>query len=317
MMDVPFRLLQLVLPILLIMGAGYLLRRSCIFTQEADESLLGVLVNLLVPCLALDVIIGNEALLQSANLIFPPLAGFVSVALGVGLSFLAAKLFLKNRLVQRTFACVTGLQNYSYIPLPLCQMLFDRKVVGVLLAFNLGVEIALWSVAAMTLAGHKSASRWWAPLWNAPIIAIVGSIILNLLHAEKWIPSPLNTTWHMLGVCAVPLGLLLSGSVLADYAKPHVFREGLASLLLAVVLRLFLLPALILGLAGWFPLPLPLRLVLIVQAAMPSAVFPIILTKIHHGDMPTALRVIFGTTLLSLITIPIWLSLGLSLIHAK
>jgi len=305
------RLLQIVLPVFLVVGAGYAMRRTRILTEEADQSLLGVLIKLFVPCLALDVIIGNEALMRPANLVLPPLAGFASVAIGLGVSLLAARIFLKDRTTRRTFACTTGLQNYGYIPLPLCQALFGREVVGVLFAFNLGVEVAMWTIAVATISGHQTGKRWWAPLLNPPILAVVGGIALNFLGAGHWIPSSVTTAWHMLGLCAVPLGLLLTGAVLADHATPHVLRTGWSAMLLGIGIRLGIMPLLILLMA--IPADPALRSVLVVQAAMPSAVFPIVLAKIHDGDMPTALRVVLGTSLVGLVTIPLWLTFGLRL----
>jgi len=38
-------LLQIVLPVFLIMGAGYAMRRARILTEDADQSLLGVLIK--------------------------------------------------------------------------------------------------------------------------------------------------------------------------------------------------------------------------------------------------------------------------------
>ncbi|MEI6279837.1 MAG: AEC family transporter [Verrucomicrobiae bacterium] len=309
-----FRLLQIVLPVFLVMGAGYAMRRTRILTGEADQSLLGVLIKLFIPCLALDVIIGNEALVRPANLFLPPLAGFASVAAGLGLSLLAAKLFLKGDSVKRTFACTTGLQNYGYIPLPLCLALFDREVVGVLFAFNLGVEVAMWTIAVAVISGRQADRRWWEPLWNPPIIAVVAAIILNLTGAGNWIPGSVGTAWHMLGLCAVPLGLLLSGALLADHARPHVLRSGWKATGLAIGLRLGVLPAVLLAFALVLPADHALRSVLVVQAAMPSAVFPIVLAKIHRGDIPTAIRIVMGTSLFGLVTIPLWLALGLRMI---
>ncbi|MEI8387680.1 MAG: AEC family transporter [Verrucomicrobiota bacterium] len=305
------RLLQIVLPVFLVVGAGYAMRRTRILTEEADQSLLGVLIKLFVPCLALDVIIGNEALMRPANLVLPPLAGFASVALGLGVSLLAARIFLKDRTTRRTFACATGLQNYSYIPLPLCQALFSRDVVGVLFAFNLGVEVAMWSIAVATISGHQAGRRWWAPLLNPPILAVVAGITLNFLGAVHWIPSPVGTAWHMLGLCAVPLGLLLTGAVLADHATPHVLRTGWPTMLLGIGIRLGIMPVLLLLMAT--RAAPALQSVLIVQAAMPSAVFSIVLAKIHGGDIPAALRVVLGTSLVGLVTIPLWLMFGLRL----
>jgi len=308
------RVLQISLPVFLVMGAGYAMRRARILTEEADQSLLGVLIKLFVPCLALDVIIGNEALVRPANLFLPPLAGFASVAVGLGVSLLAARLFLKGDSVKQTFACTTGLQNYSYIPLPLCLALFDRGVVGVLFAFNLGVEVAMWTIAVATVSGRQTNRRWWESLWNPPIVAVVTAIFLNLAGAENWIPPSVDTACHMLGVCAIPLGLLLSGALLADYARPHVLRSGWKATGLAIALRLGVLPAVLLGFALVLPADPALRSVLVVQAAMPSAVFPIVLAKIHGGDIPTAIRIVIGTSLVGLVTIPLWLAFGLRLV---
>ena len=313
-MSETLRLVQIVLPVFLVMGVGYGLRRARILTEEADQSLLGVLIKLLMPCLALDVIIGNEVLMRSANLVLPPIAGFLSVAVGLGVSLLAARIFLKGDAVRRTFACAAGLQNYGYIPLPLCQALFSRDVVGVLFAFNLGVEGALWSIGVATVSGRQAGKRWWAPLLNPPILAVVAGIALNAVGAGQWIPSSVNTAWHMLGLCAVPLGLLLTGALLADHATPHVLRTGWGTTVLALAVRLGVLPALILLGAALLPADRALLSVLIVQAAMPSAVFSIVLAKLHGGDIPTSLRVVLGTSLVGLVTIPLWLSLGLRLL---
>ncbi|MBE2203825.1 MAG: AEC family transporter [Chthoniobacterales bacterium] len=309
-----FRLLQIVLPVFLVIGVGYVLRRTRVLSAEADQSLLGVLIKVFVPCLALDVIVGNEALTRPANLVFPPLLGFVAVVAGLGVSFLAGRLFIGDKTTRRTFAFTTAIQNYGYIPLPLCQALFDRDVVGVLFAFNLGVEVALWSVAVTTLSGHLAARRWWAPLWNPPILSVLAGILLNFLGAGRWIPPTVDTAWHMLGLCAVPLGLLLTGALLADHAAPRVLRGGWPVTLLGLFIRLGIFPVFLLFAAWFLPLDPALRAVLVVQAAMPSAVFSIVLTKIYDGDIPTALRVVLATSLVGLVTIPFWLSFGLRLI---
>jgi malate permease and related proteins len=59
------------------------------------------------------------------------------------------------------------------------------------------------------------------------------------------------------------------------------------------------------------PVDVALKSVLVIQAAMPAAIFPIVVTRAHHGDMPTALRVVLGTSVIGLITIPLWIGYGL------
>ena len=47
------------------------------------------------------------------------------------------------------------------------------------------------------------------------------------------------------------------------------------------------------------------------HAAMPAAVFPIIMARHYGGHAPTALRIVIGTTVIGLLTIPLWIKLGL------
>jgi predicted Na+-dependent transporter len=99
-------------------------------------------------------------------------------------------------------------------------------------------------------------------------------------------------------------------------SSARLLRSRRAATFLGTGLRLGLLPALLLAFALVIPAAPSLRAVLIVQASMPSRVFfPIILSKLYHGDMPTALRIVLGTSLLGLITIPLWLTFGMRFVH--
>jgi malate permease and related proteins len=313
----PLDLLQLALPVFLVIGAGLFLRRAGILTAQADASMLGMLMKLFLPCLAFDAIMGNEALTRAGTALVPPLAGFLLVAGGFAVAWLAASAFLPDDgAVRRTFAVATGVPNYGYIPLPLCLALFDREAVGVLFALGLGVEVGMWTIGVGLLGGQKPSRRTLRLLFNPPLLAVVAALALNVAGADRLVPAAIDSAWHMLGVCAVPIGLLLTGAMLADHATLGVLRTGWSTTALGLAARLGVLPAIILGAALFLPLDTALRQVLVVQAAMPSAVFPIILTRLHRGDMPTALRVVVATSLASLVTIPLWLAFGLEKLHA-
>jgi predicted permease len=71
-------------------------------------------------------------------------------------------------------------------------------------------------------------------------------------------------------------------------------------------------PMLILAAAKWLPLSIELKRVLVVQAAMPAGLMPIIIAR-HYGGQPlTAVQIVLGTTILALLTIPLWLRVGLA-----
>jgi predicted permease len=73
---------------------------------------------------------------------------------------------------------------------------------------------------------------------------------------------------------------------------------------------MLILPCSILALAAWGTSSEALKQVLLIQAAMPAATFPIVMTRLYEQDVPTAWVVVVGTSLLSLITIPMWMILG-------
>jgi predicted permease len=50
--------------------------------------------------------------------------------------------------------------------------------------------------------------------------------------------------------------------------------------------------------------------VLLIQAAMPAATFPIVMTRLYEQDVQTAWVVVVATSLLSLLTIPVWMIFG-------
>jgi predicted permease len=74
------------------------------------------------------------------------------------------------------------------------------------------------------------------------------------------------------------------------------------------------LPLAFLLIAAWIPASRELKSVIIVQAAMPGAVIPVLLARHYRGHPVTALRVALSTALLSLVTIPLWISLGMTLL---
>ena len=307
-------LLLAVAPVFVTIGAGWGIRRVGWLSEEADASLLRVVVNLLFPCLILDTILGNRALDSVGNIVLAPAVGFATVALGYGLCFVAAPLFgVREARQRRTFAFTAGIYNYGYIALPLIQKLFDhtdQRTSAVLFIHNLGVETALWTVGIMLISG-ASPRRVWTHVFNAPVVTILLAVALHFAGARAWLPGFALEAVHRMGAAAIPLGLILTGATFADQMRELNFKTNVADSFGACVLRLGVLPLLMLALARWLPCPVELRRVILVQAAMPCAVIPVILAKHYGGEPGTALRIILATSAVGLLTIPLWLQLGL------
>jgi predicted permease len=64
-------------------------------------------------------------------------------------------------------------------------------------------------------------------------------------------------------------------------------------------------------LAKCLPASVELKRVIVLEAAMPAAVFPIVMARHYAGDPATAMRVVIGTSVVGLVTIPLWIRFGM------
>lgn len=302
-----------VLPVYLNMVAGGLARRMGILPAEADAGLMRLSVNLLFPCLILERIVGNEAVMNPGQVLLAAGLGFGLVAMGMALAYAVAPLLgLRVGGGRRTFGLSVGVQNYGFVAIPVLSALFPGKeTVGVMFTFTLGVEMAVWIIGVGILTGVQQAP--WKALINAPVITIITALALNFLHFEHIIPVPLHTLLANLGACSVPLSVLLIGASISDLwgKEPINWPVALGS----PVLRLLIIPLGFVACAALLPLGLELKRVLIVQAAMPAAVFSIVLSRMYGGHAATAVQVVLSTTIASLATTPWLIAFAVKWLH--
>ena len=171
----------------------------------------------------------------------------------------------------------------------------------------------MWTIGLALLAG-RSEKGAWKKMLNAPLFAVILGSLFAVFRWDRFVPGPVASGMDMLGVTSVPMALLLIGATIYDYFTPRFSASSLRVISMACLVRLGLVPLLFIALVQWLPCSLELKRVLVLQAGMPTAVFPIVVTRHYGGDIPTALRAVLGTSLVSLVTMPLWIGWGLSLL---
>lgn len=326
-----------VLGVFLIMGIGAFCRSRKWLSREADFSLAKITATVLIPALFVDRILNDATLDALSNAWVPPLFGFGFTTCGLLLAWSIARglgpwVGLETDPQQRAFAICAGIANYGYIPLPLSQIVYPSAEVELIL-HNVGVDLALWSVGIAIISGgsrpatetsgedrepsfRRGFSRGGVigkilpALTSAPLIAVASALTIRTLGWDTRIPSALMESIHLLAGASIPMGLLLSGAIIIDFLRAAEWSGATPVILLSIGFRQLLMPVIMLGVAGVWATQTDMKQVLLLQAAMSSAVFPIVLTRLYHGDTATALRVVLSTSLAGLVLIPIWISLG-------
>jgi hypothetical protein len=303
--------------IVFVILCGFVCHRRGLLSDAGEKSLFDLTIRVLLPCLIFSKVARNPVLHNAANVILPPLIGFVGCALCIGIAFVVGRAQgicgLRNPDCRGSFAVITGIQNYGFLPIPLITALYTPEVadatLGVLFLHNVGIELGIWTIAVGILSGGFAMRR----MINPPSIAIALALGCNLSGLHECIPKPIYEATDMLAGATIPIALLLVGGTISnEFANSAELRHPrtLRTIAVGSVLRLGIFPAMLLVVAS-LPVSAELRRVLMVQAAMPAAMFPIILAKHYGGDAPTALAVGLGTSVLALVTIPLWLHIGM------
>lgn len=299
-----------VLPVYLLILAGAALRKFRILKQEQDQPAFHLVFSVLYPCLILDKILGSESVKNPEAVIWGIAMGFGMTTLGMFLAgFAAMGLGYRKGSGKRTFALTAGVQNFGYTAIPVVAQVWGMAggAMAMLFVHNLGVELAIWSVGVMMISGDSKIP--WKRLANGPVISVLVGLMLAvtgadslLAHPEEGPANPVRTAMNWLGAGAFPIAVLITGAMMIDLIGEE--KPSFKATVGGCLVRILALPALMLTVAKWLPAPVALKQVIVIQAAMPSAMTPIMLAKIYGGRPGVAVQIVLATTLLSLFTLP-------------
>ncbi|MDD5237241.1 MAG: AEC family transporter [Candidatus Omnitrophica bacterium] len=141
--------------------------------------------------------------------------------------------------------------------------------------------------------------------------AILFSLILVFFGVNKFIPQVVLRPLEMVGECTLPLALFVVGGSLALIELKHVEKRAMCLMVLA---KLIILPALGLFLAVKLRLPQLLGLLIVMQLAVPPATSLSVIVRLYKKEDLLISQGVFIGHLISLVTLPLFLSLYFSMV---
>lgn len=301
--------LNIVLPIFLVIGLGYALRRLRFVTAEGNAVITRLVFYVAAPVLLVRGAAGTS--LRSS--LDPRILG-VFIVVSALVAALTYALAFRSRPSRRgVFAQGAHRGNMVFVGLPLVMNAFGEETVGQV-AVLVGAMVVVYNVMAivvLTLPHHSGGPGGRVDLAgmlkriavNPLALGSAGGIVLSA--AGIGIPRALGGAMDLVGGTALPLALVSVGAGL-DLGR---LRRELPGAMSTCALKLGLYPALVyfglraLGLEG-IALQAPVLL-----AATPTAVVSYVMAQEMQGDEQLAGAMVIGTTLLSLPTSILWLLL--------
>ncbi len=296
----PGAVIASVLPVYLLIVAGAVLRRTGVIRREHDAGVMRVVFAVMLPCFILDKILGSAVLRSGPVVLWSIGLGFGFILLGILIGLVVGRLTgLERGTGMRTFALAAGCQNFGFTAAPVLEILWGTGALALLFVHNIGVELALWSVGVMMMSGGGVS---WRRLVNGPVIAVGIGLTLVALGLDDQVTGAGRRAMSLIGVGAFPLAILITGCSMMDLVGTE--KPSWKVIVGSSLVRLVLAPLAILSAAKFFPLPVELRQVLVVQAAMPAGLTSILLARMYGGRPAVAVQIVIATTVLSLLTLP-------------
>lgn len=288
------QLVPIIAPVLLSAALGYgWARLGLPFDREFVTR---IVMNIGAPCLVLNGISATGV--DSTS--FVAMIG-AAILLLVVVTAAAAAILGILRQPLRSYLPPVAFGNVGNMGLPLCYFAFGDEGLGLAVGFYLVYSVSQFTVGPL-FQGRAAA---WRTLITTPAIyaAVLGLLILTTGNS---LPLWLGNTVELLSGVAIPLMIIAMGHALGTFTvRRFGISLGMSVLRLVIGFSAGLLLVEILNFEG------TMRGVMIIQAAMPVAVFNYLLAARYDRHPDDVAGAIVVSTLISFISLPFLLSLAL------
>jgi len=310
-----------IISMLLVILLGMLVRKKNILSDETATKVSHFVVDYCMPAMVLTFMLSNVTRESMKTDWYLPLLGAVLILFGFLVGYLLSLAFRVKEKSTHTF--LAGMGNWVYLPLPIAIALYGEAGGRVVLLFNVGAQVMLWSVGVAIIKRERPSLKTFAELGkNNGLIATIFGIalacfwsitpILKTNFAELSIPfmaiRTVYTSLDMLGMLTIPLTLVVSGAQIG--ALNVSISRYLRPIIEIVSAKLLIVP--LFGACAFYLLTSfcgihidhMVMMLSILILSMPTAVSCSLFAERFGGNSIIAALAILYTTLLSCVSVP-------------
>ncbi len=307
--------LESVLSVLLLILLGVVLAKRGWFDERSSSLVARLVVSVALPAYMISNLMGGYDR-QKLLAMLPGLpVPFVVMLTSLLIARVLGRLIKIPPHRRGTFASLFALSNTIFIGLPVNFVLFGEKSLPFVLLYYIGNTVTFWTLGVYGIArdgaakGGRSAARIVSReglkrMLSPPLLSFIAASVLILVGLR--LPGFLLDLCKTVGNMTTPLSMIFIGITVAGVEWKRIRPDLGMALVLAG--RFLVAPALLVLAVGWTDLPLLMKKVFLIQAAMPAMTQTPIIARAYGADAEYAGVMTSVTTVASLLTIPIYMS---------
>lgn len=207
-----------------------------------------------------------------------------------------------------TFAVVFS--NSGFVGIPLIQGILGQEYVFFVTMTMVIGTITFWTYGVYLMSGDKGEVSVKKIVTNPNFIAVIIGVILFFAPVE--LPYVIKQTLAGMANLNTGLGMIILGATLG--ASNIGLMVSDRRLYKATFLRLVAVPLVCIPVLMLMPVPFEVRMVMMIIAAAPAASATSMLALKYGGDYSYGTGLSIGTTIVSMLTMPLVLALSMQLL---
>lgn len=300
--------------IFLLAAVGYFLVKKELLGHDGLDAVSRLVMEVTLPVMIFVQLIRDFKFSLYPDWWIFPLLSIAITAIGLALGALFLWL-VKGRQHKLQFLSLVTFQNSGYLPLGLVAALLPKEKAEpmfiYIFLFLLGFNLLMFSLGAYMLTSSGGKKIEWQNLFSPPVVAIIFSLACVYLGFSRFIPAGLLKPMDMIGNCTLPLAMFVVGGNLAQLKLSRIDIKAVA---LLILVKMIIMPLLGLWLIMKFKFTALLGLLIIIQLAVPAATTLSVIIRHYKKEDLLISQGIFFSHIISLITIPVFLSLYFTLV---
>ncbi len=288
------------------MAAGFLLNKKHILPKETSRGLSKLETCLLLPCLSFRAFYNNFTVDNLYGASKQMLYGVAVLLLSFLIALAISRFFTKDGYTKYAYVYSFTIPNLGFMGNALVLGVFGEKVLFDYMMFYLPFQIFIYTYGVYSLIPKENGGKFdLKSLINPPLMGILLGMILGIFKIP--LPEFLTTAISSLADCMSPIAMLIAGFVVANYSVAKLSAN--IKIYIASIVRLILMPlAFVLLLRAFNVDPSIIRVVLC-ATALPFGLNTIVYPETYGKDSSIGASMALISHLMSVITIPMMLSL--------